>query len=81
MPCCWEICLLISTKNFFWPKDSLVPGLNQHQGVFWPDHLNTKESLGQITPQNIKGHFPEFTFTCTKEPNHCSLDKWQYLFG
>ena len=21
-----------------WPNDSLVPGLNQHQGVFWPDH-------------------------------------------
>ena len=26
--------------------DSLVPGLNQHQGVFWPDHHpNTKESF------------------------------------
>ena len=30
-----------------WPKDSMVPGLNQHQGVFWPDHPNTKESFGQ----------------------------------
>ena len=37
----------------FWPKESLVPGLNhyQHQGVFWPD------------PKNFKGHFLEFTFT------------------
>ena len=42
-----------------WPKDSLVPGLSQHQGVFWPDHPNTKESFGQITPQNFKGHLPK----------------------
>ena len=54
-----------------WPKDSLVliqPWLAprsllsrspQHQGVFCPDHPNTKESFGQITPQNFKGHFPK----------------------
>ena len=42
-----------------WAKDSLVPGLSQHQGVFCPDHPNTKESFGQITPQNFKGHFPK----------------------
>ena len=45
-----------------WPKDSLVPGLNQHQGIFWPDHPNTKESFCQIPPKLYKGHFPEFTF-------------------
>ena len=42
-----------------WPKDSLVPGLSQHQEVVWPNHPNTKESFGQITPQNLKGHFPK----------------------
>ena len=30
-----------------WPKDSMVPGLNQHQGVFLPYHPNTKESFCQ----------------------------------
>ena len=52
-----------------WPKNSLVLGdlakdslvliKPWHQGVFCPDHPNTKESLGQITPQNFKGHFPK----------------------
>ena len=46
-----------------WPKDSLVPRLSQHQGVFWPDHPNTMESFGQITPQNFKGHFAELFST------------------
>ena len=46
-----------------WPKDSLVPGLSQHQGLFWPDHCNTKESFGQIAPQNFKGHFPKIKNT------------------
>ena len=32
---------------FIWQKDSLLPELNQHQGVFWPDHPNTKEYFGQ----------------------------------
>ena len=41
-----------------WPKDSLVPGLKQHQGVFWPDHPNNKESFDQITSQNFISHFP-----------------------
>ena len=46
-----------------WPKDSwmpwlnqhqgvFLPGLNQHQGVFRPDYPNTKEPFCQITPQN-----------------------------
>ena len=46
-----------------WAKDSLVPGLSQHQGVFCPDHPNTKESFGQITPKNFKGHFPKIKKT------------------
>ena len=42
-----------------WPKDSFVLIKPWHQGVIWPDHPNTKESFGQITPQNFKGHFPK----------------------
>ena len=39
--------------GMIWPKDSLVPGLSQHQGVFCPDHPNTKESFCQIkNPKN-----------------------------
>ena len=49
-----------------WPKDYLVLIQQWHQGVFWPDHPNTKESCCQITPQNFTDHFPEFTFS-TKE--------------
>ena len=33
-----------------WPKDSLVLTQPWHQGVFCPDHPNTKESFGQIIP-------------------------------
>ena len=51
-----------------WTKDSLVPGLS-------PDHPNTKESFGQITPQNIRGHFPKIKkhqgVFC---PDHCRTD-------
>ena len=59
-----------------WPKNSLVLGdlakdslvliKPWHQGVIWPDHPNTKESFGQITPQNCTGYFLELTF-CSKE--------------
>ena len=38
--------------GLIWPNDSFVPGLNQHQGVFWPDHPNTKEYFCQT--QNLK---------------------------
>ena len=48
------------------PIDSLVLIQAWRQGVFWLDHRNTMESFGQITPQNYKGHFREFTFS-TKE--------------
>ena len=33
-----------------WPKDSLVLIQPWHQGVFCPDHPNTKESFVQTTP-------------------------------
>ena len=33
-----------------WPKDSLVLTQPWHQGVFCPDHPNTKESFAQIIP-------------------------------
>ena len=42
------------------------PFEREHQGVFCSNHPNTKESFVQTTPQNFKGHFPEFTFS-TKE--------------
>ena len=47
----FKVCLKVfSFKGVIWAKDSLVPGLSQHQGVFCPDHPNTKESFGQTTP-------------------------------
>ena len=33
-----------------WTKDSLVLTQPWHQGVFCPDHPNTKESFAQIIP-------------------------------
>merc|ERR1712077_97920 len=33
-----------------WPKDSLVLTQPWHQGVFCPNHPNTKESFVQTTP-------------------------------
>ena len=51
---------------FIWQKDSLLPELNQHQGVFWPDHPNTKEYFGKITPPPKTLKATEFTFS-TKE--------------
>ena len=48
-----------------WTKDSLVPGLNQHQGVFCPNHPSTKESFVQTTPlkENTKESFVQTTPT------------------
>ena len=36
--------------GMIWPKDSLVLTQPWHQGVFCPDHPNTKESFVQIIP-------------------------------
>ena len=45
------------------------------QGVFWLDHPDTKESFGQITPQNFKGHFPKLKNT--KESFvHITVEVW-----